>query len=174
MLLYRPFYRRKLMFRFLSLAILFAFQFSFTELKLPAIFQDNMVLQQKSKAPIWGWAKPGEIITVTGSWGESAKTTVDKKGKWMVKIRTPKAGGPFTLIIKADKTITLKNVMSGEVWLCSGQSNMFFPVTKCIDGEKETSKAKYPGIRLFKISLAADIKEREDVEGTWKSVHLIL
>jgi len=104
---------------------------SWADVTMPAVFSDNMVLQQKSDVAIWGWAEPGEKVTVKGSWqglwGKTARA--DKEGKWSLKIRTPRAGGPHELTIKGDNTMTLDNVMTGEVWLCSGQSNMWLPLS---------------------------------------------
>jgi sialate O-acetylesterase len=94
------------------------------DVKPAAIFADDMVLQRETLAPVWGRADAGEKVIVTGSWGESAATTADESGKWSVKLKTPKAGGPYTLTIQGNNTVELKNVLSGEVWFCSGQSNM--------------------------------------------------
>ena len=89
-----------------------------------ALFTDHMVIQRETQAPVWGSADAGEKVSVTGSWGESAATTADASGKWMVKLKTPEAGGPHTLTLKGNNTVTIKDVLSGEVWFCSGQSNM--------------------------------------------------
>ena len=96
------------------------------DVRLPAIFGDGMVLQQKAKAPIWGWAEPGEKIYIKGSWQwTGTSTTADKDGNWLTKIKTPKAGGPFTISITGkNKSSIFKDVLIGEVWICSGQSNM--------------------------------------------------
>lgn len=99
------------------------------EVKLSALFTDNMVLQQKAKAPVWGWASPGRTVTVKGSWNtKTYNAKADKSGKWKVFLETPTAGGPYTLSITEGKTIKLNNVLIGEVWLCTGQSNMEMPV----------------------------------------------
>ena len=97
---------------------------SFSQTKLPTFFSDHMVLQQQDEAAIWGWDDAGESITVEGSWGEKASTRTDGSGKWQVKLPTPKAGGPHTLTISGSDKITLQDVMIGEVWIGSGQSNM--------------------------------------------------
>ena len=90
-----------------------------------------MVLQQKSTVTLWGWANAGENITVTASWDKTPVTaTADNDGKWIVQIKTIKAGGPYTIIFKASNTIEIKNVLLGEVWLASGQSNMEFFMAK--------------------------------------------
>ena len=122
------------------------------EVKLPSIIGSNMVLQQKTSAPLWGWAQPGEKVTVKGDWmWFPASTKADKEGKWMVKISTPKASGPHTIEIKASNTIKLENVMIGEAWICSGQSNMEWPVRAAQNPETEIKNANYPNIRLFTV-----------------------
>ncbi|MFN8253977.1 MAG: sialate O-acetylesterase [Ferruginibacter sp.] len=99
------------------------------QVKLPHFISDNMVLQQQSDAAIWGWAKAGSTITVSGSWNKkkySAVTGAD--GKWKLKLATPTAGGPFEITVSDGKPVILKNILIGEVWLCSGQSNMEMPM----------------------------------------------
>src|SRR5262245_44702094 len=97
---------------------------------LPAVLSDNMVLQRQSSAPVWGWARPGEKITVHPSWpgGEDGAAVTDATGRWSVRIKTPEAGGPFTIAVAGDRALTISNVMVGEVWVCSGQSNMEWPL----------------------------------------------
>lgn len=161
--------------RLLVILLLFVAQISNAqELKLPAIFSDNMVLQQKSSAPVWGWERPGQAVQVTGSWNNRTVNTVtDKSGKWMLKLSTPAAGGPYTLSIKSDKTISLQNVMIGEVWVCSGQSNMEMPMTgwpntpifKSESTIKEASN--YPNIRLFNLQKKIAETPQSDCVGHW-------
>jgi sialate O-acetylesterase len=94
-------------------------------IRLPAVLGSNMVLQQQSKVKLWGWAAPAETIYVTTSWNnktDSVKTTRD--ANWQLFVETPAAGGPYTITFKGQNTITLDNVLIGEVWICSGQSNM--------------------------------------------------
>lgn len=94
-----------------------------------SIFTDNMVLQQQSNAPIWGWDKAGSTVSVTTSWNKkSYKAKVNANGKWLVKVSTPIYGGPYTVTITGSSTIKLNNVLIGEVWLCTGQSNMEIPM----------------------------------------------
>ncbi len=98
-------------------------------LSLPSIFSENMVLQQHVEAPFWGHAKPGREVTITATWGRSVRTFVTKEGSWMTKLRTPRAGGPYEIIIQSDESqIVYRNVLVGEVWLCAGQSNMELPL----------------------------------------------
>ena len=116
------------------LSILFSAQILFAtllqaEVKLPAIFGDHMVLQQKTEASIWGMADPGKTVTVKTSWDKkSYSVKSDREGHWLVKVKTPKAGGPYSINISDGKAMSLKDVLIGEVWLCSGQSNMEMPM----------------------------------------------
>lgn len=99
------------------------------QLKLASLFTDNMVLQQQSHAPIWGWDDAGKSISITTSWnGKHYRAIAASTGKWMVKVVTPAYGGPYTITISDGKAIKLNNVMIGEVWLCTGQSNMEMPM----------------------------------------------
>lgn len=95
------------------------------DLKIAGIFGDNMVLQQKTVTPIWGWADAGTTVTVTSSWnGRSYSAKAGRDGAWRIKLHTPEAGGPYALTITGGKTITFSDIYIGEVWLASGQSNM--------------------------------------------------
>ena len=109
----------KCLFVFLLLPIL-----CLAKVRLPAIFSDHSVFQQESGNPIWGWAKPGEEITVSTSWGTAESAIADKEGIWMVISYTQKAGAGHKVTIEGTNKIILKNVAVGEVWLCAGQSNM--------------------------------------------------
>jgi len=107
------------------LCALSLFSSVFGQIKLPAVMGSHMVLQQKSDAPVWGWAKANEQVSVTGSWdGQTVIATTGSDGKWMVKLKTPVAGGPYTIKISGKNKIVLEDILIGEVWLCSGQSNM--------------------------------------------------
>lgn len=109
--------------------ILFLYAPANAQVKLASLFTSNMVLQQQSNVPIWGWDKAGSSITVSTSWNKkSYKTRANAMGKWMVKISTPVYGGPYTVSISDGNTIKLENVLIGEVWLCTGQSNMEIPM----------------------------------------------
>jgi sialate O-acetylesterase len=139
------------------------------DVKLPAIFSDNMVLQQKSAVAVWGQADVGEKIEVLGSWMKSPATTkTDKKGKWQIEIKTPKAGGPYTLTVKGNNTITLQNVLVGEVWICSGQSNIELPVKAVDNAEHEIQTADFPAIRLFTVKHTSSLTPEQDCVGQWK------
>jgi sialate O-acetylesterase len=123
------------------------------DVRLPAVFSDNMVLQRETAATFWGWASPGEKISVTGSWGASAKYTAEADGTWRLKLKTPAAGGPLTVTVKGHNVIMLKNVLAGEVWLCSGQSNMGMTVSGVSNAPAEIAAANYPQIRLLSVNL---------------------
>ncbi len=135
-----------------------AFQISArAELKLPAIFGDNMVLQQQQAVPVWGWSTPGAKITVKFA-GQSQSAVADASGKWLVKLGKLKASfTPQTLVVESGETKVFNNILVGEVWLASGQSNMEMPIQgfsgpkPTINAEQELAVANYPGIRLFKV-----------------------
>ena len=133
---------------------------------LPSIFCDHMVLQRDRSIPVWGWAEPGEKITVTLA-KKSRQTVTGKDGKWQVKLPALKAGGPFEMVIQGKTSITLRDVLVGEVWVCSGQSNMQFGVKELLNPEKEIATAKHPRIRLFTVANTAVVKPQQDVSGKW-------
>ena len=97
---------------------------SMADITPAAMFTDNMVIQRDTQAPVWGTADAGEKVNVTASWGATTSTTADDTGKWQVNLKTPAAGGPHTITLKGNNSIKINNVLSGEVWFCSGQSNM--------------------------------------------------
>ena len=138
--------------------------------KLPAIFSDNMVLQQQSKVAIWGWADPGEQVTVSGSWSsKSISLKADASGNWKAMLSTPKAGGPYSLNIKANNSIVLNDVLIGEVWICSGQSNMGFTLKGNYNAKEEIANANYPSIRYFYVERQYALHEFKDCPGSvWK------
>ena len=134
--------------------------------RLPAIISDNMVLQQQTKVRIWGNANPGERVTVTLQ-QKSSNTVADKQGHWETWLGPLKAGGPFELTVKGDNLLTVKNVLVGEVWLCSGQSNMEWPLINTVDGAQTVAQANFPEIRLFTVKHDTATLPRADVEGKW-------
>ncbi|MCK5173333.1 MAG: sialate O-acetylesterase, partial [Planctomycetes bacterium] len=142
-------------------------QMAFADVRLPSVIDSRMVLQQGSDARIWGWAEPGEKVSISASWKRNARATAGKDGKWLAKIQTPKAGGPYTITVKGNNTITLENVLLGEVWVCSGQSNMQWSLKNTEDAEKHIVEANFPNIRLFKVTRAVASEPQEDCEGNW-------
>jgi len=141
---------------------------AFADVKLPAIIGDNMVLQQGGKVSIWGWADPGEEVMVGVSW-RSMKwaVTADKDGKWSFQMNPPKAGGPHEMTLTGKNAITIKNILVGEVWVCSGQSNMQWSVQASNNAQQEIAEAGYPKIRLFSVKRTVAEKPQADCEGSW-------
>jgi sialate O-acetylesterase len=136
--------------------------------KLPALFSDNLVLQRDQPVPVWGWAQPEEEITVTVA-GQSATAKAGKDGRWQAKLPKLSAGGPHEMFVKGSggDAVTLKNVLVGEVWLCSGQSNMEWPVIASDNGKEEVASAKYPKIRLFNVQKKTAEEPQADCKGNW-------
>ena len=118
------------------------------EVKLPDVFSDNMVLQRGQQVPVWGTADPGEKVKVVFN-GQSVSATAGKDNRWMVKLGKMTAGGPFEMTVSGKNTITFRNVLIGEVWLCSGQSNMWWTIDREKDIESIVKAANYPNIRIF-------------------------
>ena len=141
-------------------------------LRLASIFNDHMVIQQGMHAPVWGYAKPGSTVTIDFA-GFKTQARSDEKGKWMVKMPILAAGGPFDMTVTAEKTLTLRDVMIGEVWVASGQSNMEWTVGMGIgpDTEKEKAAAAHPGIRFFVVPRETAAAPLEDISpGSWQAV----
>lgn len=144
--------------------------FAYSQVSLPSMFSDNMVLQQKTDAPIWGKAKLNSNVKITTSWDKQTYTAkADENGKWKVSVKTPAAGGPYEITVSEKNTIRLKNVLIGEVWICSGQSNMEMPLAgwgKIFNFEKEIAEANYPNIRLFQAKRTTSNYPLDDIETT--------
>jgi sialate O-acetylesterase len=155
----------------ISLLLMLAFtSVGFADVKLPAVIGDNMVLQQGVEVPIWGWAEPGEkVIIGLGIYSQVWGAEADKEGKWMVKIGPFNTGGPYELTAKGKNTITIKNVMVGEVWVCSGQSNMQWSVKRSANAEQEIAAADYPKIRLFTVERNTSGQPLDDCVGSWSA-----
>lgn len=153
----------------LAAFVIISFQ-AYSNLVLPTIFKSNMVFQQNANVKIWGWGKPGEIVSIQENWNDRIyNTKVSNNGKWDVEINTPSYGGPYDLIIKGNNTILLSNVLIGEVWVVSGQSNMEWSADSGIDnGEIETKNANFPEIRLFSVSHNSAEYPQLNLDGDWK------
>ncbi|RPE09208.1 sialate O-acetylesterase [Chitinophaga lutea] len=138
-------------------------------IRLPAVIASNMVLQQRDSVKIWGWADPHEKITLTPSWDKKTyETTGSRDARWEINIATPAAGGPHTITLKGKNTIVLTNVMVGEVWICSGQSNM----EMCGQWGLQDIKAELPtahlqNVRFFHIPKTTAPYPQENCEGQW-------
>jgi sialate O-acetylesterase len=155
--------------------LLIAVIFAHAEIKLPAIFSDNMLLQQNAQVNIWGKADANKTVVIKASWSKSvAKTTADAAGNWKVSITTPKADGKkHTLTLSDGKSLTLNNLMLGELWLCSGQSNMEMPMkgfkNQPVDGSNmDILKSANSNVRLFTVKRNSTIEAQTDVTGKWE------
>ncbi len=137
------------------------------EVRLPALISDHMLLQQEVPVRIWGWADPGEQVRVEFG-GQNVSTPADAGGEWEVFLSPLEAGGPFQMVISGENIVTLTDVLVGEVWIASGQSNMVWSVRRSRDAETEVTKAEFPRIRLFKVALKVADQPLEDVEGNWQ------
>ncbi len=138
------------------------------KVSLPKFFSDNMVLQRNIQIPVWGWSKPGEKIVIKFH-SQTKKTTADSKGNWMIKLDPEKAGGPFLLHISGENVIELTNVLVGEVWLCSGQSNMEWLVRYSMNANEEIKSANNPNIRHIKVEKTINSLPQKDISnGKWQ------
>ena len=139
----------------------------FADVKLPHVIGSNMVLQRDIPVLIWGWADADEEITVM--LGEhKVSTKADAKGNWQVKFPAMSAGGPHQMTVSGKNTIELTNVLVGEVWICSGQSNMALSVSRSNNGEAEIASANYPQIRLFHVPKKPSGLPASDVNAVWR------
>lgn len=137
------------------------------EVRLSALFSDHAVLQAGKPVPVWGWAASGEDVAVTFA-GQTKSTKSGENGKWMVKLDSLTASGkPATLTVKGTNTLVIKDVLVGEVWLGSGQSNMAMTVNRASNFEQEKAAATFPEIRMFVVSSKAADEPQTDCEGKW-------
>jgi sialate O-acetylesterase len=139
---------------------------AYANIRLPALVGDNMVLQSGSKARLWGFAHPGERVTISMA-GKSANGTADGKGRWEMWIGPLEAGGPFEMTIAGQNTIVLRNVLVGEVWVASGQSNMEWQLQNSARGAEEVAQASHPLIHLFTVARTTSLEPRDDAPGRW-------
>jgi len=151
---------------YLSLLMIFTCE-SFAEVKLASLFTDNLVLQRDKVINIWGDADPGESIRIFFD-SQTADTYADANGHWVVKLSPMHVGGPFELKVEGNNSILIKNVMIGEVWICSGQSNMEFTLSKSDRGEEEISNADFPLIRIFNVNHKVADAPQKYCEGEWQ------
>jgi sialate O-acetylesterase len=136
------------------------------EVKLPGVFGEHMVLQRGVAAAVWGWETPGGQVTVSIA-GQTKSAKADEKGNWSVKLDALKAGGPHVLKVAGSSTVELADVLVGEVWLCSGQSNMAMSVSRSKDFESEKAAAALPGIRMMTVSRTPAETPQTDCKGAW-------
>jgi sialate O-acetylesterase len=137
------------------------------EVKVPSLIGDNMVLQQEAKVHIWGTAQPGEQVTVIFQ-AQTGQTVANAQGRWNVELGPYKAGGPYELKISGQNTLSFSNVLVGELWVCSGQSNMEFMLVQSANGSTEVAQAKFPSIRFFTVKKKTSLEPLEEVEGKWE------
>ena len=136
------------------------------DVKLPAIFGDHMVLQRDMPLNVWGWADPGEEVAVAFR-GQSRSAKAGDDGAWKVVLEPTAAGGPFEMVVSGRNTITLGDVLVGEVWICSGQSNMAWPLDRATDGDLEVAAANHPNIRLISVPQVGTQEPQKDFRGAW-------
>jgi len=150
------------------------------DVKLPSIISDNIVLQRNSKVKIWGWASPGEKIKIRASWLKSAvSVTADDSGKWITQLKTTKEGGPYTLTITGRNVVKVKNILLGEVWVCSGQSNMEFTIDM-LGGwnafyrkeKRELEKNDFSRIRLCQVQKATSEVAVDTCTASWSPANV--
>ena len=128
------------------------------QVKLPRLIRDSMILQRDSKINIWGWASKNEKIKIKFN-GKNFKTTANTDGKWLLQLPPMKAGGPYTMNIDASNHLVINNILIGDVWLCSGQSNMVHQMKlHSVRYANEIASANYPGIRHFWIPTMTDLQ----------------
>lgn len=159
---------------FLTFALVFLASSAYAEVKMPPIFGDHMVLQQKSDAAIWGYAAPGATVTITPSWSASEVTIkADADGKWFARLASPGAGGPYEISFDDGSKTVLKNVMIGEVWICSGQSNMEMPMrgfmNQPVKGAAEYIATAVPTvpIRYCRLKKVSALEPQPECEAKW-------
>lgn len=155
-----------------SLTLLLSTLLCLGKISLPGIFGDNMVLQQKSQVAIWGRSNSGAGVVIVTSWNKKSYTAkADNNGHWKQMVSTPTAGGPFDISISDGEKLTLKNVLIGEVWFCSGQSNMEMPLrgnsSPVLNAAEIILNADNPQLRLYRVGRASSLSPVEDPKGQW-------
>ena len=160
---------------FIMFMLVLSVLFLQAEIKMPAVFGDNMVLQQQTEVAIWGWAKVHSSVKVTTSWNnKSYSTRADKEGYWEVMVKTPAASfTPYKVTVSDGQKITLNNVLIGEVWLCSGQSNMEMPMSgwtgqPIANGPEDIINSTNFGIRCFTMERASKATPQTMCQGNWE------
>ena len=139
------------------------------EVRLPAVFGDHLILQQQTSARIWGWADPGEQVTLRSSWGSTQTVHASTAGRWSTDLDTPVGSHtPHTIRFEGENIITLRNVLIGEVWLCSGQSNMAWRVRQSRDAEAEIAAADHPLIHFLAVPTRMAWEAQDDIEAKWQ------
>ena len=175
----------KLSFKHILVLFVFVPQFLMADVLLNSLFSDHMVVQRETEIPVWGWADPSEHVSVVASWGAQAQVVTNADGTWRVNLKTPKAGGPFTITISGKNTIVINDVLSGEVWLCTGQSNMDFAMAKFVNDardpkhqplveymRKEVKTVNDDWLRHIEVPQTTSLFEKKtNFEGSWVSAN---
>ena len=163
---------------FISLLMLMVSFSATAKVRLPHILCDNMVLQQQTDVQLWGWATPQACVSIKPSWGNKQVVKADKNGRWNLRVRTPKGGyTPLSITFSEGNSITLHNILSGEVWVCGGQSNMEMPLkgfNDCpVEGYQEAiaESGDIQGIRYAKIPATMRTMPQDDAECHWEIVN---
>lgn len=138
------------------------------EVHLPAIFSDHMVLQRGEPVAVWGWADPEEEVVVSVGVEDSKKTVADEDGKWIVMLEPMPAGGPMKMVVEGENRLEIGHVQIGEVWLCSGQSNMAWTVGRSQHAREEIAQSENPRLVMFTVGRQTATEPAEDVEGRWQ------
>jgi len=162
--------KKHLLFFALSIGLTGIFPGVHAQLRLPDIYSDNMVLQQKAIIHLWGWCNPSEAVEVIVPWQKDTLRTKSTPGaKWTVDLKTPGAGGPYEITVISGDTVVIHNVLIGEVWLCGGQSNMQMNADwNYQNAAEEISHAHYPDIRFFKVELTEANYPQQELRGAWQ------
>jgi len=159
--------KKVILFVFAIIAALCSYQRAIANVRLPSIIGSHMVLQQQSEVNLWGWSDPQEKITIQVPWDTTHFTVLGtRNATWQIKIKTPPAGGPYTITITGRNTIVLEDVLVGEVWLCSGQSNMEWNVNGSMHPD-EAKTANNTSIRFFQVTKFTSDYPQDDVPGGW-------
>ena len=151
------------------LCLLLQHNLLFAHIRLPAVISSNMVIQRDGNVPIWGWADPGEQVRIKASWLVSdTAVRANEKGEWVIGLDSPCAGGPHEIRLTGKNEIILDNILAGEVWFASGQSNMAMALEGCDNAESEIDSSRYPAIRLFHIDRTFSEERLSDCKGSWR------
>lgn len=163
--------RLQILFVFLVVGV---YQLMAADLKLPSLVANHMVLQQQTTIIVWGWGKPNSVIKISENWSKKTqKTTVQNDGKWNLELQTPTAGGPYEMKIVGDTTIILKDILIGEVWLCSGQSNMDMPLngynSQPVEAANDViAQSSNNFLRIFNVKQKLSLIPLDTCIGEWK------
>ena len=158
---------RGLLARSIALGLLFTASLVLADVKLPALFSDHMVLQSGGRVSVWGWASPGESVAVELA-GQKLTTTAGATGQWRVELAPLETGAHLTLTVRGTNVLVIKDVLAGEVWLGSGQSNMGLRVSSANNFAAEQAQANLPEIRMFTVAAKSSVTPLDDCQGSWQ------